>query len=124
MKRSKLVVMVVDDAVEWRLQLAKHLEAQYFVVAAANGTEALEYAKLKRPDLIFLDVMMPQRNGFEVCQTVKQEWGMQNIHIVLLTAKGQESDKLQGQAVGADTYMTKPFDPDALLAYARQVLSL
>ena len=57
--------------------------------------------------------MMPKKNGFDVCQTVKKELGMGHIHIILLTAKGQEFDRQRGQEVGADLYMTKPFDPDA-----------
>ena len=121
-------ILIVDDEAHIRLLIQQTLEELedegVELETAENGEVALKMIPETRPDLIFLDVMMPQRNGFEVCQTVKQEWAMQNIHIVLLTAKGQESDKLQGQAVGADTYMTKPFDPDALLAYARQVLSL
>lgn len=68
--------------------------------------------------------MMPKQNGFGVCKTVKKELGLDHIHIVLLTAKGQEFDRLRGQEVGADLYMTKPFDPDALLAKARSVLGL
>jgi DNA-binding response OmpR family regulator len=67
---------------------------------------------------------MPKKNGFDVCQAVKQELGLTGIHIILLTAKGQEFDRQRGQEVGADLYMTKPFDPDALVEKARAVLSL
>jgi DNA-binding response OmpR family regulator len=63
-------------------------------------------------------------NGFDVCQKVKNELGMQEVYIVILTAKGQEFDKQHGEAVGADVYMTKPFDPDELLAKAKEVLGL
>jgi len=73
---------------------------------------------------VFLDVMMPKMNGFDVCRAVKRELGLGDVHIVLLTAKGQEIDRQKGDEVGADVYMTKPFDPDALLAHARQVLGL
>jgi len=68
--------------------------------------------------------MMPKKNGFDVCQEVKHELGLSDTHIILLTAKGQEFDRQRGEAVGADLYMTKPFDPDALLATARSVLGI
>jgi two-component system, OmpR family, alkaline phosphatase synthesis response regulator PhoP len=77
-----------------------------------------------KPQLIFLDVMMPKKNGYEVCRTVKQEWGMTDTHVILLTAKGQLDDRTQGMEAGADQYMTKPFDPDELLARSRQLLGL
>jgi two-component system, OmpR family, alkaline phosphatase synthesis response regulator PhoP len=67
---------------------------------------------------------MPKLNGMEVCRKVKIELGMQNIYIILLTAKGQELDRQRGQEVGADVYMTKPFDPEVLLGKARLVLGL
>ena len=69
-----------------------------------------------QPNLVFLDVMMPKLSGFDVCQRAKQDLGLTDVYIVLLTAKGQEFDRQKGQEVGADLYMTKPFDPDALLA--------
>ena len=91
---------------------------------AENGEMALEVISEEKPDLIFLDVMMPKLNGMEVCRRVKQEMGLTDIYIVLLTAKGQESDRQKGLDVGADVYMTKPFDPDLLLEKAREVLEL
>ncbi len=121
-------ILIVDDEAHIRLLIQQTLEELedegVALETAENGEVALQLIPEMRPALIFLDVMMPRRNGFEVCRIVKQEWAMQNIHIVLLTAKGQESDKLRGQEVGANAYMTKPFDPDALLAYARQVLQM
>ncbi len=75
-------------------------------------------------NVVFLDVMMPKKNGFDVCNAVKNELGLGHIHIILLTAKGQEFDRQRGHEVGADLYMTKPFDPDALIAKARSVLGL
>jgi two-component system alkaline phosphatase synthesis response regulator PhoP len=68
--------------------------------------------------------MMPEMNGFEVCQAVKHELGMEDVYIVMLTAKGQEFDKQKGRDVGADTYVTKPFDPDAMLEKAEEILGL
>jgi DNA-binding response OmpR family regulator len=91
---------------------------------AKDGEEALQTIQEEQPNLVFLDVMMPKKNGFDVCQAVKKELGFGEIHIILLTAKGQEFDRQRGLEVGADLYMTKPFDPDALLAKARSVLGL
>jgi DNA-binding response OmpR family regulator len=68
--------------------------------------------------------MMPKLSGFDVCSRVKQALGLKDVYIVLLTAKGQEFDKQKGLEAGADLYMTKPFDPDALLAKARSVLGM
>jgi len=73
---------------------------------------------------VFLDVMMPKLSGFDVCQRVKSTPGLTGTYVVLLTAKGQEFDRQKGVEVGADIYMTKPFDPDALLGKAREVLEL
>jgi DNA-binding response OmpR family regulator len=68
--------------------------------------------------------MMPKMNGMEVCRKVKKELELNNVFIVLLTAKGQELDRLKGQEVGADLYMTKPFDPEIILEKAREILGL
>ena len=93
-------------------------------LTAENGEQALEIIQAENPQLVYLDVMMPKMNGMEVCRRVKKELGMENVFIVLLTAKGQELDRLKGQEVGADVYMTKPFDPEVILAKAREVLDL
>jgi len=69
-------------------------------------------------------VMMPKLNGFDVCRRLKHEFGMRDVYVVMLTAKGQEFDKQRGEEVGANFYLTKPFDPDELLARAREALGL
>ena len=94
------------------------------MITAANGEEALAAIEGSKPNLVFLDVMMPKMSGFDVCSRAKKVLGMTDTYIVLLTAKGQEFDRQKGQQVGADLYMTKPFDPDALLEKARTVLGL
>jgi two-component system alkaline phosphatase synthesis response regulator PhoP len=91
---------------------------------ASNGEEALELIVNEKPNLVFLDVMMPKMNGLEVCRRVKLELKLSNISIIILTAKGQELDKKKGEEVGADLYMTKPFDPDKLLEKAREIIGL
>jgi CheY-like chemotaxis protein len=94
------------------------------LLTADNGFEALEVIKERKPSLVFSDVMMPRMNGFDVCHAVKNELGLKDIYVVMLTAKVQEFDKQRGAEVGADVYMTKPFDPDELLDTARDVLGL
>lgn len=121
-------ILIVDDEAHIRMLIEQTLEdledEGVELLTASNGEEALEAIKSEQPNLVFLDVMMPKKSGFDVCQTVKKELGMDQVYIVLLTAKGQEYDKQKGQEVGADLYMTKPFDPDELLAKAEEVLGL
>ncbi len=121
-------ILIVDDEPHLRSliqQTLEELEDQGVeLLTAGNGEEALEQIQANRPKLVFLDVMMPRVSGFEVCDRVKNALGLKDVYIVLLTAKGQEFDRQKGQEVGADVYMTKPFDPDALLEKARQVLGL
>jgi two-component system alkaline phosphatase synthesis response regulator PhoP len=121
-------LLIVDDEAHIRMLLEQTLEeleddgVNFF--SAQNGEEALEIIKTEKPQLVFLDVMMPKMNGMEVCRKVKKELELNDVFIVLLTAKGQELDRLKGQEVGADLYMTKPFDPEAILEKAREILGL
>jgi two-component system, OmpR family, alkaline phosphatase synthesis response regulator PhoP len=119
-------VLIADDEPHIRLLIEQALEELadegVDLFTAADGEEALEVVRAQRPDLVFLDVMMPRRNGFEVCRVVKDELGANATRIVMLTAKGQAYDREQGLAAGADAYLTKPFDPDELLAVARGVV--
>lgn len=121
-------ILIVDDEAHLRMLIEQTLEdlqdEGVELLTASNGEEALETIKAEKPNLVFLDVMMPKMSGFDVCQAVKKELQLDGIHIVLLTAKGQEFDKHKGLEVGADLYMTKPFDPDALLAKAKEVLGM
>nr|WP_242832346.1 response regulator [Desulfosporosinus orientis] len=94
------------------------------MLIADNGLDALETIRSERPELVFLDVMMPKMNGFEVCNAVKNELGITGVFIIMLTAKGQEFDKEKGSEAGADIYMTKPFNPDEILERARGVLGI
>lgn len=121
-------ILIVDDEPHIRLLLEQTLEdledEGVELLTAENGEEALDAIKAERPDLVFLDVMMPKMNGFDVCNAVKNELSLKDIYIIMLTAKGQEFDKLQGKEVGADLYMTKPFDPDEVVKRSMQVLEL
>ncbi len=121
-------ILIVDDEPFIRLLLEQVLEELedegVELITADNGETALDIIRREAPELVFLDVMMPKMNGFDVCNAVKKELAINNVYIVLLTAKGQEFDKLKGVEVGADVYMTKPFNPDEVLQKARSVLGL
>jgi two-component system, OmpR family, alkaline phosphatase synthesis response regulator PhoP len=125
---TAMKILIVDDEPHLRTLIQQALEELedegVELLTATNGEEALESIRTEQPRMVFLDVMMPKKNGFDVCHAVKRELGMDHIYIVLLTAKGQEFDRQRGNEVGADIYMTKPFDPDALVAKARSVLGL
>jgi len=121
-------LLIVDDEAHIRMLIEQTLEELedegVEFLTAENGEIALEIIQKENPQLVFLDVMMPRMNGMEVCRRVKKELGMDKVFIVLLTAKGQELDRQKGQEVGADVYMTKPFDPEAILNKAKEVLGL
>ncbi|MEJ7674818.1 MAG: response regulator [Chitinophagaceae bacterium] len=121
-------ILIVDDEPHIRMlieQTVEELEDEGVeFLTAENGEQALEIIQAENPQLVFLDVMMPKKNGMEVCRRVKKELLLTDVYIVLLTAKGQELDRLKGQEVGADVYMTKPFDPEVILAKAREVLQI
>jgi len=123
-----LKILIVDDEVHLRTLLHQTLEELedegVELHVATNGEEALAAIQMLQPNLVFLDVMMPKLSGFDVCERAKKVLGLTNVYIVLLTAKGQEFDRQRGVEVGADLYMTKPFDPDALLMKARDVLGI
>ena len=121
-------LLIVDDEAHIRMLIEQTLEELedegVEFLSAENGEIALEIIQKENPQLVFLDVMMPKMNGMEVCRRVKKELGMEKVFIVLLTAKGQETDRQKGLDVGADVYMTKPFDPEVLLNKAREVLGI
>ena len=121
-------LLIVDDEAHIRMLIEQTLEELedegVNFLTAENGEQALEIIKNENPQLVFLDVMMPKMNGMEVCRRVKKELNMHKVFIVLLTAKGQELDRQKGQEVGADLYMTKPFDPEVILQKAREILEL
>jgi DNA-binding response OmpR family regulator len=121
-------ILIVDDEAHIRMLIGQTLEELeddgVEFLTADNGMSALELIQSEKPNLVFLDVMMPKMNGMDVCQKVKKELALNDVYIILLTAKGQELDRQRGKEVGADVYMTKPFDPEALLSKAKQVLNL
>ena len=121
-------ILIVDDEPNILILMEQALEQLedegVDLLTARNGEEALEAIQAEKPDLVFLDVMMPKMNGFEVCNAVKNELGLENVYIIMLTAKGQEFDRQRGHEVGANLYMTKPFRPKDVLETSRDILGL
>ena len=121
-------ILIVDDEAHIRMLIEQTLEeledegVEFFT--ADNGETALQLIQSEKPNLVFLDVMMPKMNGMDVCSQVKSDPELKDVFIILLTAKGQDFDRQKGQEVGADIYMTKPFDPEAILLKAIEVLGL
>ena len=119
-------VLIVDDEAFIRLLLEQTLEdleeKGVELISAENGEDALALVKSERPRLVFLDVMIPRMSGFDVCRAIKRDLKLEDVYVVILTAKGQEYDKEIGREVGADLYVAKPFDPDELLDLATRVL--
>jgi CheY-like chemotaxis protein len=121
-------ILIVDDDPVIRNLLKQILEAFHESVArlltAENGETAIEIIKREKPDIIFLDVMMPKMNGFEVCDMVKRDPETKDICIVMLTAKGQEIDKQKAKELGADYYITKPFNIDEIIKKVIDILGI
>jgi two-component system alkaline phosphatase synthesis response regulator PhoP len=121
-------ILIVDDEPHIRLLLMQTLEELedrgVELMSAENGEQALATIRQEKPELVFLDVMMPKMNGFDVCRTIRDDAALKHISIVMLTAKGQEFDRQKGNEVGADVYMTKPFDPDEVVHKAKEVLKI
>jgi CheY-like chemotaxis protein len=111
------LILLVDDEPSIRETVSFILEMEgYRVVTAGNGDEALEQIRRLQPPVVLLDAMMPRRDGFDVCRTVKSDPTLAATKIVMLTALGQKTDQERAMAAGADFYVTKPFDEEDLLA--------
>jgi two-component system alkaline phosphatase synthesis response regulator PhoP len=121
-------VLIVDDEAHIRRLIERALEdleeQGIELLTADNGEDALNLIVKEHPNLVFLDVMMPKMNGFDVCHQVKHGHNMSDVFIIMLTAKGQEFDRLRSEESGANIYMTKPFDPDRLVEKVVEVLGL
>ena len=113
-------ILVVDDEPYILRSMTYVLRREGFhVVEGRNGEEALELVRKERPALVFLDIMMPRKDGYEVVEALRQEGLLDDIHVILLTAKGQESDRRKGLGLGAHEYLTKPFSPLKIVEKAR-----
>lgn len=116
-------VLIADDEPNIVISLEFLMQRNgYEVMTAPDGEQALRLLDAFRPDLILLDIMLPLRNGFEVCQRIREHPGWKNTRIVMLTAKGREVEVTKGLALGADVYITKPFSTQELLASVRQLI--
>ena len=116
-------ILVVDDEPSIVRPLAFILKKNgYTVITASNGEEGLHVAQTEKPDLIFLDVMMPKKNGYEVCQELKNDPNLQNTYVIILTARGVELDEEEKKRVRADEYMSKPFSPIRVVERVNTVL--
>jgi DNA-binding response OmpR family regulator len=116
-------ILVADDEPNIVISLEYLLKREgYTVVIARDGEEALDVIRREQPDLVLLDVMMPKKTGFEVCQAVRTDDELQATKILMLTAKGRDTDVAKGMALGADAYMTKPFSTRELVQKVAQML--
>jgi signal transduction histidine kinase/DNA-binding response OmpR family regulator len=113
--RKKQTILVVDDSPEVRCYIQKSLEPDYKVIQAADGREGLRKANEVNPDLIVSDVMMPELDGYQLCNSLKEDINTSHIPIILLTAKASEENIIQGLKTGADDYITKPFSTKILI---------
>jgi DNA-binding response OmpR family regulator len=120
MPAKKTTILTADDDPQLLRLVARNLQLEdYEVLTASDGKQALEQIETHMPDLVLLDVMMPKIDGFTVCQRVRE---FSNVPIIIITARGQDQDKVRGLDLGADDYLTKPFSVDELLARVRAVL--
>lgn len=117
-------ILVIDDEPYILRSLGYLLTREgYTVEMATNGEDGLARLRLLRPPLVFLDIMMPRMNGYEVCEQIKQDPALAGTHVIMLSAKGQQIDRERGLLGGADEYMTKPFSPREVAVRVRALLA-
>jgi len=117
-------ILIVDDEPHILRSLGFVLrKAGYEILEARSGQQALQIIRDERPDLVFLDIMIPETDGYEVCRRVKSSPELASTYVVMLTAKGQEDDRQKGVDAGADEYMTKPFSPTRAVARVKAVFN-
>jgi len=121
-------ILIVDDELNMRTLLKEALEdfedKGVELLVAENGSDAIKSIREEKPELVILDVMMPGMDGFDVCNTIKNELGMKDVYVLMLTADGQEFNRQKSKDVGADDFMTKPFDPDEIVEKMAQALKI
>ena len=117
-------ILAVDDEVNIVRLIKVNLERHgYTVETANNGAEALAKIKDNRPDLLVSDVMMPEMDGFELLANVRRDPTLMDLPVIMLTAKAQDRDVMEGYKTGADMYLTKPFNPMELITFVKRILS-
>ena len=120
---AKEKILIIEDEKDIVRMLDYNLKKEGFrALSANNGEDGLDMARKEHPDLILLDLMLPEMDGLEVCKAIKNDTKTAHIPIIILTAKAQETDKIVGLELGADDYMTKPFSPRELIARIKAVL--
>ncbi|MCK9216663.1 MAG: response regulator [Firmicutes bacterium] len=116
-------ILVADDEKALRMLVKGTLEiGNYNIIEAENGIDVLYMVATEKPDLIILDVMMPGMTGYEVCEEIKSKDEFKDTKILILTAKGQQTDKEKAKKVMADYYLSKPFSPAKLLSVVEEIL--
>lgn len=116
-------IMIVEDEDDIVTLLQYNLESAGFsVVSETNGGRATDVIAAQKPDLILLDWMLPEKSGIDICRDIRDSNDLRNIPIIMLTARGEEADKIEGLSIGADDYMTKPFSVPELIARIRALL--
>lgn len=120
-------VLIADDEIHMRYligETVKTIEDEDIeIITVSDGENAVSHIKKHKPQLAFIDVMMPVMDGYQVCSYVKSAPSVKATFIVLLTAKGQEIDRVRGKEAGADMYITKPFDPDEIIDITRKLIA-
>ncbi len=123
MKKKDIRILLVDDEPDILEILSYNLSAEgYQVYTAKNGVEGVSKAKKKKPHLIVLDVMMPEMDGIEACETIRKTGGLENTLITFLTARGEDYSQVAGFDAGADDYITKPIKPKVLISKVKALL--
>lgn len=117
-------ILIADDEPNILISLEYLMKREgYDVQVARDGQEALDTVRRERPRLVLLDVMMPKKSGFEVCQEIRSDESVKDTLVLMLTAKGRDTDVAKGLAMGADGYMTKPFSTKELVQKVRELLA-
>jgi len=116
-------ILIADDEPSLRLLVRASLESnpEFELFEAVDGTDAIDKINIAKPDILILDIMMPGLSGFEVCDKIKKESELKDIIVVMLSAKGKDTDKDWAKSVGADHFLTKPFSPMELLELITQI---
>src|SRR5688572_5323349 len=116
-------ILVVDDDAQLAQMIRITLQTRdYDVITAANGREALERTRSEMPDLVVMDVMMPEMDGFQALREMKRDTNIKDIPVIMLTTRGRSTDALAGMEAGASFYLAKPFSTFELLAHVKQIL--
>jgi DNA-binding response OmpR family regulator len=122
---EKKKILIADDNENIRDALTYLLEDEgYALSMAKDGSDALKKVREFHPDILFLDIMMPEMNGYEVCRVIKNDPKLKNTYVIMLTAKGQVAEQERGKEVGADEYIVKPFSPMEILSKIKNILDI